>query len=464
MKLTKTIQLIQPRHIYAPVPKINPLGHIYMPTSLISIASVLNEANISYEIIDENITSDYKLKNIVGINLLGAPYIPIVKEFEKRLQKKFNNNYTLFIGGQVVNGLSNFDFEILFSKNTLNGNNYNVLFSFFDKVIPKRQEDKLSHIPVYKNINNDYLKKYLSKEISLYLSQGCKYSCTFCSADRTKKINGIKYLKKEIYRDISQVSLDLKYLIIKAKEFNYNKLTIYLSNLDLFQTPLMLEKFIIEVEKMECLSNFKLDFRGLSTVASFLKLYKSNIQLLKRFQKIGLSRVGYGVDGITAEVYKKTKKPQTSKMCLDAIKLTYKLGITPETLMVFGHNNKEDRKSLQKALEFCKIMFEKYNSYPRPHISKDIVPGNDGWYDKDNYNIIDKFHKNIWLFQNLDFTALPSIFTHPDQSFRELVSKYFIEICNLPNSLTEYVKPYNISQSHYERNEIQKFNEGRYDI
>lgn len=459
----KKIQLIQPRHIYAPK-DIRKYGHIYMPTSLITIASVLNEAKVPFEIIDENLTSNYELNSIVGINLLGAPYIPIVKEFESRLKKKFKKNYTLFIGGQIVNGLSNLDFNRLFGKNTFNGNNYNILFSFFNKSIPEILENKLSHIPIFDKISDEYMKLYLGKEISLYLSQGCKYSCTFCSAQRTKDVNGIKVIKKEIYREVALVSKDLRYLINKAKQFNYNKLTIYISNLDLFQSPKMLEIFVTEIERIESLNNFKIDFRGLATVASFLKLYKINIELLNRFKKIGLSRVGYGIDGATAEVYKKTKKPQTSKMCLDAIELTHKLGITPETLMVFGHNNKEDENSLKKAVDFCKIMYEKYNSFSRPHISKDIVPGNDGWNYGGNIEILNQFYDDILLFQNLDFTALPSKFTHPDEEFRELVSKYFIEICNLPNSLTQYVKPYNKNHSYDEKNKTQKFNEGRYDI
>ena len=70
--------------------------------------------------------------------------------------------------------------------------------------------------------------------------------------------------------------------------------------------------------------------------------------------KAGLYRVGFGIDGATPKVYKETRKPQTVQECLDAIAIarqTY--GIIPETLMVFGHNNKEDESSLKLAVEFC---------------------------------------------------------------------------------------------------------------
>lgn len=465
MKLNnERIQLIQPRHIYAPPIAKKKLGHIYMPTSLISIASVLNEAEVEIDIIDENINPNYDLGNVVGINLLGAPYIPVVKDFEARLKKKYGDDFILFIGGQIVNGLSTVDFKQLFGATTLNGNSYNTLFNFFNKYTPLKTENNLSFIPIYEKINDTDLKLYLENEISIYLSQGCKYSCTFCSAERTKRINGKKIFKKEIYRNIDLVTQDLKYLIEKAILFGLKELKIYLSNLDLFQTPNKLREFITEIESLKIPEGFRLDFRGLATVASFLSLCKNDIELLKRFKSVGLTRVGYGIDGATAEVYKITNKPQNSQMCLDAIRLTYELGITPETLMVFGHNNKENEESLRKAYEFSKDMYYKYGSYPRPHISKDIVPGNDGWTDPNNSKIIEAFYHDIKLFQNLDFTALPSEFTHPKKEFREMVSMYFIEICNLPSSLTQYVKPYNQSDSNDKKNEIQKFNESRYDI
>ncbi len=440
------------------------MGHVYMPTSLISIASVLNQLNLEVDIVDENLNLDYDLQNIVGINLLGAPYIPVVKDFESRLEKKFGNDYTLFIGGQIVNGFTNIEFNKLFGVNTYNGNDYNILFNYFKKGIPLKTENNLSFVPIYKKINDTDLRLYLENEFSIYLSQGCKYACTFCSAVRTKRVSGVKIFQKEVYRNINLVIQDLKYLIEKADIFGIKHLKIYLSNLDLFQTPNKLRELITEIENLTKPEGFRLDFRGLATVASFLSLYKNDIELLKRFKHAGLTRVGYGIDGATAEVYRKINKPQNSQMCLDAIRLTHELGITPETLMVFGHNNKENEESLRKAYEFSKDMYYKYGSCPRPHISKDIVPGNDGWADPKNSDIIKAFYSDIQLFQNLDFTALPSEFTHPNEGFRKMVSKYFVEICNLPGSLTQYVKPYNQNESDAKKKERQKFNEGRYDL
>lgn len=464
MKSIKRIQLIQPRHIYAPDPNEKTFGHIYLPTSLISVASVLHNGDIEFDFIDENITPNYEISNIVGINLLGAPYIPVVRIFEKKLQEKYGPDYILFIGGQIVNGLTVYDFKSLFSTRVFNGNIYKTLFDFFDKPLPQFKEDKTPHIPVYNLISDEFFKEYLGREISFYLSQGCKYSCTFCSAERTKTNNGIIERASEKYRDIDIAIKDLEYLILKSKSFNLNSLSIYLSNLDLFQTPSKLYEFAIRVKKIITEHEFTFRFRGLATVDSFLKLHKNHSELINLLTEIGLERVGYGIDGATAEVFKKTKKPQTAQMCLDAIRLTSEYQIIPETLMVFGHNNKENEDSLIKAVEFSSQMLHKYNSYPRPHISKDIVPGNNGWADIKNKNILHTFYKDILLFQNLDFTALPSKVTHEDDEFRDLVSKYFITICELPMSLTQYVKPLNSDMTLNEVCKINNFNKERYDL
>ncbi|MBC8753573.1 hypothetical protein H2O64_02745 [Kordia sp. YSTF-M3] len=464
MKLTKKIQLIQPRHIYAPASNENIYGHIYLPTSLITAASILKKGGIEVSIIDENITPDYELSDIVGINLLGAPYLAVVREFEERLQFKYNNNYTLFIGGQIVNGLTDIDFENLFSKRTINGNIFKNIFIFFDIPIPNINLLEISQISTYELIPDKHLRMYLKSEFSFYLSQGCKYSCTFCSAIRTKTIDGVKHLVKEEYRDISIAIKDLEFILEKALFFKINKLKIYLSNLDLFQSPKELKEFASKVDQLLSKYRIQIEFRGLATVASFLKLHNNNHKLIILLKKIGLIRVGYGIDGATANVYKKTRKPQTARMCLDAIRLTSEYSITPETLMVFGHNNKEDRDSLIKAFNFCKDMLLKYNSLPRPHISKDIVPGNDGWNMKMNKNIIEQFYNDIRLFQHLDFTTLPSEITHPDDDFRKIVSEYYIKICELPKSLTKYTKPVDYNLPIEEQIKITKFNENRYDL
>lgn len=72
------------------------------------------------------------------------------------------------------------------------------------------------------------------------------------------------------------------------------------------------------------------------------------------------------------------------------------------------------------------------------------------------------------LFQALDFTALPSNVTHGHGEFRKLVAKYFVAVCDLGDgprkSLTQYVRPFEPGMTEAEREEVRRFNEGRYDI
>ncbi len=149
--------------------------------------------------------------------------------------------------------------------------------------------------------------------------------------------------------------------------------------------------------------------------------------------KAGLEQIGFGIDGATPNVYKETRKPQSVQESLDTIEICRtEYNITPETLMVFGHNNIEDEEALKLDVKFCEDMQIKYRAVPRPHIAKDMVPGNDGWMSPKNEKIRQEFYANPMLFQNLDFTAVPSPITHPTSRFRELVTKYYKMVCDLP--------------------------------
>ncbi len=465
MKADK-ILLIQPRHIYAPPVTEEVLGHVYMPTSLLTIAAILNELEVETEIVDENINTVRYDHNIIGLNLLGAPYIPSAMRFEKKLFDTFRNDFQLLIGGQVASGLTDTDFINLFSEQTMNGNSNETICNVFHKVdfkIPAKE--KISLIPIYEKIGDHFLKQYLSTEFSFYLSQGCKFSCSFCGADRSSVYSG-KIAANENYREIDIALADFEYLLKKASEFKIDKLRVYLSNLDLFQTPLKLFEFasgVLDIKNRY--RNIGVEIRGLSTSSSFLKAHKKYPYVIEQMINAGIVQIGFGIDGATAKVYKKTRKPQTIQQSLDVIDICHKIyGIIPEILMVFGHNNLEDEEALSLAVKFCKDMQVKYLAVPRPHIAKDMIPGNDGWLHPKNTKKLFEFYKNPMLFQNLDFTATPSQITHPNSIFREMVTKYYIKVCELPGSLTQYVLPELPTMTDDELQNTRLFNMKRYDI
>ncbi len=463
----KKILLIQPRHNYAPPFSEKELGHIYLPTSLLTIAAILNEIAVETKIVDENIRqSDYD-NNLVGINLLGAPYIPIALDIEKKLKTKYGDDFLLLIGGQVVERLTDLDFKSLFTKNTLNGNSTKILsevFNIDENRIPKKEN--VSLIKVYNLIDNETLKSYLSHEFGFYLSQGCQHSCSFCAANRTILIDGKIKRVSEVYRNINIALNDLEYLIQKAISFKLNQIQIYLSNLDLFQNPLKLLPFAEGVvELIKRYPSLIIRLRGLSTSRSFLKVHRDLPYIIQRMADAGLEQIGFGIDGATAEVYKKTRKPQNVQESLDTIRICREVyNITPETLMVFGHNNIEDEKALKMAVKFCQDMQNQFGAVPRPHIAKDIVPCNDGWMDHRNEIIRQQFYKNPLLFQNLDFTAIPSPITHSNSEFRDLVTKYYKMVCELPNSLTQFVLAELPTMTDKELALVRLHNQERYDI
>lgn len=463
------ITLIQPRHIYAPEPSNEKLGHIYMPTSLLAAAAILLNAGLEISILDENIETHSFDNNALGINLLGAPYIPTAIQYAKSLKRKYDRDFVLILGGQTVSGLSDNQLSQLFGPNVLNGNKTDVLSKAFSIAKQNFQEiEGLSLIPAYSQLSDEYMRLYLKHEFGFYLSQGCKYACSFCAATRssydpiTKKLTRIK----ELYRNLDIAYRDLEYLILKAQSFGISGVQLYLSNLDLFQNPSTLNQFAEKVIQLKGnYHNFSINQRALSTVRSFLHTHKSNPNVIVRMIEAGLHRVGFGIDGATPKIWKETRKPQTKSECIQAIAIAKEVyGLTPETLMVFGYNELENKTSLQLAYEFARDMYEKYGALPRPHVAKDIVPGNDGWNDKQNEHRVNQFIHSSMLFQNLDFTALPSPYTHPNNQFRELVTKYYLKICHLPPSLTQYVKPESPSLSKNELNEIRMFNMKRYDI
>jgi hypothetical protein len=55
--------------------------------------------------------------------------------------------------------------------------------------------------------------------------------------------------------------------------------------------------------------------------------------------------------------------------------------------------------------------------------------------------LVHLFIENPDYFQALDYTALPSKLTHPDEAFRALVAEWYMKICALTPDSTQYIIP-----------------------
>lgn len=453
------IDLIQPRHNYAPAASEGKLGHIYLPTSLLTAGAVLLGAGIDINLHDENLSTKPIASRYVGINLLGAPYIPEAIKLQNQIRQETGNETTFFLGGKVIDGLTDAQFFRLFGNDSLRGNDLGLVSRVIGGNNQVQSPLNTSLVPIYNRIPDEMMREYLSREISFFVSKGCSSVCDFCAADK-----GIP----ETYRDQGILRNDLSYLVGRAKELGLNSLSIYMCNLDVFQTPQELKKFansVVQIKKEN--PGFEIYLRGLSRVSGFLDARKPtnlmNRGSIESIIEAGFHTVGFGVDGGSAESWKNNHKGQNERMCIEAIRSAREdFGLTPETLMVFGHVN-VSANDPRAAYDFARAMAGTYGAVPRPHVSKWRIPGNAGWTEANGGAERDIFLLNPQLFQSLDFTALPSKLTHPDPELRAEATKYFLLMCMLPGNTTQPVLPLEPGMGVKEIEHVRMHNLKKYD-
>jgi hypothetical protein len=458
------VDLIQPRHNCAAPAHEEKYGHIYMPTSLLSVGARLMHAGVDVSLHDENIASIKNIGDIVGINLLGTPYIPEAI----KLQERLGEEKTYVIGGQVANlgvhGLSDEQFHALFGSRAIRGNDERGIENLLD-ILPLSSPEQTSLVPAYELINDETMRLYLERESSFYLSQGCTKACDFCAAVHTRRdpVTGETVAVKESYRDAEIVATDLEHLVGRAERLGLGTLDLYLSNLDVFQTPTELGKFagIVKATR-ERHPGFEIRTRGLSCVDSYLHVSKRFPALLAELKESGFHTVGFGVDG-WKNWQVLHKGFNTEENCLAAIQSAHADGFTPETLMVFGHDRKDTEETLRLAYSFTLLMQQMYGAIPRPHVSKAFIPGNERWTQPEYAAAVAQLITDPELFQALDFTALPTPLTHSDAQQRELATEYFLKVCSIPGNTTQWLKPLLPEMSLEERSRTMEFNRGRFD-
>lgn len=465
----ESVLLLQPRHVYAPPYTQEEVGHVYMPTALLSMAARLIAADVPVELHDANFAPVGELPRFVAVAVIGAPYIQAARTLCAANGGGEGDRRRYIVGGQGVNGLKPAEFGHLFGASTVNGNDdraFERLLGLDCGRLPSAESTSL--VEAYRLIDERSMRRYLESEFCLFLSQGCRYSCSFCAAERSRPSGafGGKRVVRERYRDVEAIEEDLQYLIGRALDFGIDGMTLYLSNLDLFQSPTSLETFAALVERLlRREPRFAFNFRGLSTVNSFLQVHKDYPDLIAKMVRCGLNRVGFGIDGATPTVWKATRKPQDKSTCLAALEVARECyGITPEVLMVFGHNGHDSSKSLDDSVEFVDAMYRELGAIPRPHVAKDVVPGNDGWNALDRRETVQYLLRRPEAFQMLDFTALPSWITHPEKEFRAKVAAAFKTICEMPEALTQFVLPEDPELPRYQLEANKRQNWTKYDI
>ncbi|MFA4887557.1 MAG: hypothetical protein WC595_05055 [Candidatus Nanoarchaeia archaeon] len=401
---------------------------IWFPTDLYKVAATLDHAGIVTDVIDLNLTpfpTDIETYDYIGIGVIGSPYVPgtIKLAEEVRLQ----SGKEPLIGGPGVEHFSPEEFRQLYGT-SLQVKNEQDLSTIVGRTLPSVYDTSIAER--IKAMNPEQLKTYLETEFSFFLSQGCKYTCDFCAASRTRPGEKVT----EQYSETIQQ--DLEALAQSASKFNIPALTLYLTSLDLFQTPAAVRNALNLFARTSQEYGIEFRLRGLSRVDSFLTALHQEPTLYNSIPEAGLETVGFGIDGTTQAVWKSQHKGLRTLSEADlAFATCMELGITPEALMVMGFHDKngmpvDNKDSLQQNVDYSISSADTYGAVARPHIAKDLVPGNSGWKNPVWNEQRQQLLSNPHFFKNLDFVALASEITHPDPVFRAEVNYAYLQIIN----------------------------------
>ncbi|MBP7057440.1 radical SAM protein, partial [Candidatus Gracilibacteria bacterium] len=397
----KKIALYQPRHNHAAL--VGP-GHVYLPSSLATVGSRILMAGGEIAFQDGNLRPLVFDQQVTGINLVGAPYIPEVIKLREQIMASVGPDADLVLGGQVLTGFTREQFQRLFGGHAYDGNDDAVLKRLLGMELSRLPPpEETSMIPFYEQISDADFHQYMEHEFCLYLSQGCKFACEFCAANRTFRdpVTGSISVVKERYRRLDLVDAELDYLVARSRRLGISHLEIYLSNLDTFQTPDQLKQFAeIVIACKRRYPGFAFRLRGLSTAATFMETYRTDPSVITAMVDAGLWSIGFGVDGTSKEVWKSIKKGHNHiDQCIEAIRLTREeFGITPEVFMVVGHAT-DTPDTLRGDVEFILDMADYYGAAPRPYVAKSIVPGNSGWRDPAHAALVEQLLTKPQYFQ-----------------------------------------------------------------
>lgn len=422
----------------------------------------------------------------VGFGVIGAMYVP---EVRRKILQTFQGvrpvvggrcvtgfvgspQTLITIGGPSLEGSRDMSqFYRLFGPNAIYGNDDRALaeaLGLDPRAFPLPEQTSL--VPIYERIPDGDMQAYLSHEISFYLSQGCKYACTFCAAEKTFKdpTTGQVTKAEERYRDATILQSDMGYLMSRCEKLGLKRLDMYLSNLDLFQTPEKLGEFArIVLGLRHDHAGFEVGMRALATAKEFLATHENSPQVIHDMIAAGLHTVGFGVDGATPQQWQAIRKGHNnSHACLEAVRVAREVyGLTPQALTVFGFDSeRETPEYLQASYDYLKLMVEKYGAIPRTHVAKEFLPGSEGWRQPAHRERIELLMQRPEFMQALDITALPSSITHPNPEFRERVRLWGQKFAALPGNATRVTLPLDPECDDEENERRRVANLGLYDI
>ncbi len=405
----KKVLLIQPAYPYGK-------KQIYLGESLYIVAAQLMQCGFKVDVVDLNMSplpsADHY--DYAGITVTGAPYIPVAREIIKRFPA-----IPVLVGGQPIAALEKEVFAEIFGSNAVqvkSDNDMAQALGIEPSKICSSYQTRVVH--AYSLIPEDNLRKYLMHEGALFISQGCHFRCAFCAAAKGRV---------EQFKDLDYFHDDLLFLARKAQSFGIPKLEFYATNLDFFQNPAEICKYLEQSRLVQKRTGVEIKIRCLACLPSFLKADRLIPDLKKICKDGGLWCIGFGVDGTDPAVWKAQKKTQNNLEDVGTcLAVCESFGIQAEILLVMGFPQDTRLSLWRNFVSACKFVFKYKHTMLRPYLAKQFVPGNDNWKLFDNKKI---FIQNPDLFYNIDFCMVGSKFTHPRFWHRFYSNAVYLAIC-----------------------------------
>ena len=353
-----------------------------------------------------------------GITVMGTQNIAPAHQVYGSLVGRGVDPSKISVGGQGVEGLSQEEFERVFpganqtSRGSLMGSP-----SYWNADL-RKQIGKFS---------DQDLRTYLGSELTLLVSQGCLFSCTFCGAQTRQP---------ETFYNTRD---NLDYLLERARGLGLEGLAFYCTSLDFFQQALKggdirkLERVLKDIAALKDRHGITVRLRALTRADSYLEATESQ-ELLNLVKAAGFTTLGFGADGAANIALLRAIRKGTGNLgyqLLRAFEHAEESGFVPEILYVFGIPE-DTEETLQQTRDLCADLLRRFpTSVYRGFPAKNWIPGNPNWREDQQWRgspAQGKLLSDPSLFLNLGFEALANPLSHPNPQARKLTNKYAIEM------------------------------------
>ena len=408
------ITLFQPRYPYGK-------SQVYLPGGLMNLGSRLLAAGVEVSFFDLNltplgdpeVTKALQDSDFVGFSVLGPPYVPqVLKHIQELRQSGFL--LPILIGGEGISRVQAEDFSQWFQGlgEILQVRNDSDLIRVL-KLPRVNSMFETSMVPMIRLLEEDTRRQYLTKEFSLFISNGCMFNCNFCAAAKARR---------EEYRTCSSLTDEVEYVCGYIASVGHHTLTAYLTNLDAFQNVEQLEERLTLIARIAQKHGVKVVLRVLATSRCTTKACAKDPQLAGRLHHLGLHVVGFGADGADEKTWREQNKNHNTRSELEfAATAMQEAGIEVEFLMIVGFPG-QDAKAMWHGFSFS-LKEARKGRWVRPYLAK--AKAATGQWRPEEANA---FREKPVLLTRLDYAMLGSKETHENPWNRWLANGVYMAI------------------------------------